>query len=233
MNDEAEGAVKAVIPQDAKGRTPLSIAAREGDAARIRQLLDAGAAVDARSASMNITPLMGAANRTNAAPLVRLLLDAGADPTAAARNGAGALARAVLGGDVEAAQMLLEAGANPRGAVTKAPPNTTPIWVAVAFKRPEMLDLLLAHGAEVNLGDSFTGTLFEEAVRSGNAVIARKLLEAGANPSRPGLMNLPLQAVALRFVNPPMAQLLEEYHLSLARADDEGTAGEAGETDRL
>jgi ankyrin repeat protein len=205
--------------QDDKGRTPLLIAACKGEIAMIRQLLDAGAAVDARSTAMNITPLMGAANTENAAPLVRLLLEAGADPNAAGRNGAGALARAILGGDVDAARMLLDAGADPRGVKREAPPNTTPIWAAVALKRREMVDLLLSHGAEVNIGDSVTGTLFGEAVNSGDAVIARKLLEAGADPSRPGLSNLPLQAVALRFINPSMAQLLEEYNLSLAKSD--------------
>lgn len=206
--------------RDAKGRTALLIAAREGHRDVAQALLTAGAEVDARSEGMNVTPLMAAAQRGDL-PFVRLLLEAGADPNASSRNGAGVLARAVLGGDVDTVRELLTAGANPDGTGSSAPPNASPLWAAVARKQRELARLLLEHKAQPNIGDSVTDTVFGVAVSGGDAEIARMLLEAGADPTRPALSNLPLLAVAMRFTNLPMAELLEEYGLSLAKGDTE------------
>lgn len=205
-----------VHARDAQDRTALLVAAREGQRDAARLLLAGGAEVDARGEAMSITPLMAAARRGES-PLVRLLLEAGADPNAVSKNGAGSLARTAITGDTATAEALLEAGADPSGVGSAAPPNTSPLWAAIAMKRPDLVRLLLEHGAEVNTGDSTSGTPFGIAVTGGDAGIARMLLEAGADPLRPSLSNLPLLAVALRFTNPPMAKLLEEYNLSLAR----------------
>ena len=210
-----EGAV--VDARDADGRTPLLLAVRAGHSDIARMLLEAGADVDARGATMQITPLMVAAQRGDV-DSVALLLEKGADPNAVSKNGAGALARAVVADTIETATMLLDAGANPSGTGLTAPPNTAPLWVAVAMKRPALVTLLVERGAQINIGNSATDTLFGIAVSGGDAAIARMLLEAGADPSRPALANLPLLAVAMRFSNPPMAALLEEYGLSLAQS---------------
>ncbi|HVK03981.1 MAG TPA: ankyrin repeat domain-containing protein, partial [Armatimonadaceae bacterium] len=196
--------------------TTLFDAARSGDAGAARRLLlaEAGAEVDARHGAMGVTALMAAAQRGDA-PVVRLLLEAGADPNAVGRNGAGALARAAVAGDaVETARLLLDAGADPNGGSSDAPPNATPLWAAVALKRRGLVGLLLERGANPNIGDSTTDTPFGVAATGGDAEIARRLLEAGADPLRPARANLPLLAVSLRFSNPPMAALLEEHGLS-------------------
>jgi ankyrin repeat protein len=206
--------------RDARGRTVLLIAAREGRLDVARSLLTAGTEVDARSEGMSITPLMAAAQRGDL-PLVRVLLEAGADPNASSRNGAAVLARAVLAGDVPTVRVLLEAGASPNTTESSAPPNTAPLWAAVARKQRELVRLLLEHKAQPNIGDSVTDTVFGIAVSGGDAEIARMLLEAGADPTRPALSNLPLLAVAMRFTNLPMAELLEDHGLSLAKADTE------------
>lgn len=195
---------------------------REGRISDARRLLEAGAEVDARSEAVGVTPLMAAAQRGDA-PMARLLLEAGADPNAASRNGATVLARVAITGNVPTAEALLDAGASPDG-IGSAPPNAAPLWAAVALKRRELVRLLLDRGAAVNTGDSVFGTPFGVAVTGGDAAIARMLLEAGADPLRPALSNLPLLAVALRFSNPPMADLLEEYGLSLAKSDAEASA---------
>lgn len=203
---------------DARGRTPLLVATREGHNPVVRLLLEAGAEVYVRGETMGITPLMAAAQRGDT-DMVRLLLEAGADPNASSRNGAGVLARAVISGNAPIVRELLEAGANPNGSETSAPPNTSPLWAAVARKQHDLIRLLIERGARVNIGDSTSDTLFGIAVSGGDAVIARMLLEAGADPSRPALSNLPLLAVAMRFTNLSMAELLEEYGLSLAKSD--------------
>lgn len=204
--------------RDSRGRTALLAAVRSGNPEAVRVLLEAGAAVDASGEAMNVTPLLVAAGAGNT-EIALILIHVGADPNAVGNNGAGALARAAVSRDAEdLAQHLLDAGADPNGLET-ASPVVAPLWAAVSFKRPGLVRLLLKHGATVNTGDAKSGTPFGTAVLGGDATIARVLLEAGADPLRPSLSNLPLLAVALKFSNPPMAQLLEEYGLSLSQED--------------
>jgi ankyrin repeat protein len=77
MRNEANGLIK--------GRTPLMLAAFRGDISTVRELLLAGADVDARDKDGD-TALMFAAYRGHA-EIVSLLLDYGANIYARARNG--------------------------------------------------------------------------------------------------------------------------------------------------
>lgn len=61
------------------GDTPLHAAARDDDLTRVRSLVEAGAAVDARR-NTGSTPLMFAAANSTTPEIVQLLLDQGADP---------------------------------------------------------------------------------------------------------------------------------------------------------
>jgi len=218
----------------------LHAAVRWADPAEVSRLLDAGADVNERRGPLGLTPLMVAATVATGAgraggdadagaEMISLLLERGADASALAANGAGALARAVVADNGAGARLLLDAGADPNGsgagasgAGAEAPPNTSPLWAAVALRRATLVRLLLDHGAEANTGDSTYGTPFTVAVVGGDVGIARMLLEAGADPRRPSRVNLPLLAVAMVLRDPPMARLLEEYGLSLALAPEHG-----------
>ncbi len=91
---------------DAKGRTPLHIAATREDAKLARLLLQSGAKVDATDKRKK-TPLHHAAQAgSNAVAL--LLLEAEADVEAADMKGSRPLHMAVTYGSVEIAKMLLD-----------------------------------------------------------------------------------------------------------------------------
>ncbi|HXV76064.1 MAG TPA: ankyrin repeat domain-containing protein, partial [Candidatus Polarisedimenticolaceae bacterium] len=95
----------------------LRVAARSGDLAEVRRLVEAGADVDAAD-SWGTTPLLLAAKQQQV-DVVRYLLAKAADPDARERFfGSTVLEQALDDGapDYEVARMLLEAGADDRAA---------------------------------------------------------------------------------------------------------------------
>ncbi len=84
------------------GRPPIVDAADRGKLANVRRLLDLGAKIDAREPFNGETALMKASYRKNY-PILRLLLDRGANPTLVSRKGKSALG---LAREVKASQIV-------------------------------------------------------------------------------------------------------------------------------
>jgi hypothetical protein len=107
-----ESLVASIGPGKTGGRL-LGDAAREGDTARLRKLLDMGVAVDApnREGSTESSALVEAVRRRKP-DAVALLLERGADPNHRAVIDR-PLVSAVMAGDVSIVRMLVEHGANP------------------------------------------------------------------------------------------------------------------------
>ena len=142
------------------GYTPLLFAARQGDLASARLLVEAGADVNEPAAS-GTTPLVVAAHSGHGM-LGAALLESGADPDAAGA-GYSALHAAVLRGDQPLVQALLDHGADPDPVLTRGSParrvsadwrlphritGATPLWAAAWFREPRLVRLLAAHGAD-------------------------------------------------------------------------------------
>lgn len=120
--------------------------------------------------------------------LVRLLLDAGADPDARSNGRRTLLMEATRGMDIELMQILLDAGADPNITVDEFIGmgddfGLTVLMVAVRTLSPEIVRLLIDAGADPNLWSGSRGGRppLLEAVRSGNIEVVRVLLEAGAD----------------------------------------------------
>jgi ankyrin repeat protein len=126
--------------------TPLLEAAYRGDAARVAELLRAGADPDEAN-DFGATPLGEAAIRGDTA-ILQLLLKGGADPQGANAEGETALMRVARTGNVEAARLLLKHGAKV-DAREKWGEQTALIWAA-ANNHPEMIRFLVSRGADVN-----------------------------------------------------------------------------------
>jgi ankyrin repeat protein len=96
------------------GFTALHYAAFFGQEEAARILVERGAEVEvvARSESIHVTPLHSAAAGSHA-EIVKLLLEAGADPNAAQDGGFTPLHSAAQNDDRESVEALLEAGADP------------------------------------------------------------------------------------------------------------------------
>lgn len=148
------------------GDTPLMLAARSGNAKSVELLLAKGAAVDARETWHGETALMWAAGE-NHPEVVRLLVKAGADVNAVSTTfdwkgikhggvqsqlpmgGLTPLMQAARQNSIEAAQALLEHGANPN---LKDPQGVSPLRIAISNAHLDLANELLEGGADPNEG---------------------------------------------------------------------------------
>ena len=123
----------------------LGKAAREGDLARLKSLLDSGVNPNWNDANGNTALIEAvAAGHANA---VRLLLGAGADPNLTSPGGRTALVEAATGGRVEIARMLIAEGANVNLGVRGA---GTPLEAAEREGHTAMAALLRSSGARTS-----------------------------------------------------------------------------------
>ncbi|MEA2196345.1 MAG: hypothetical protein QOJ25_396 [Solirubrobacteraceae bacterium] len=156
---------------------PLVRAARVGDAQSTAQLLEDG--VDPDSADEDGYSALEAACDASTAPIVRSLLDAGADVDAGSAGNT-PLMRAAAHGSTEIVEMLLAAGADIH-AVCDAPGPDTALASAATFGHIEIVRRLLQLGALPDGGDPDTTPLMV-AAEEGNLELVKLLLDAGADP---------------------------------------------------
>jgi ankyrin repeat protein len=145
-------AVRALLAQHADvnarqgdGATALAWAAHRNDLEMASELLAAGA--DPRLANdYGVTPLALACTNANPA-MIGMLLEAGADPNAAQWTGETVLMTCAATGSAAAVKQLLGAGAEVNAAESEK--GQTALMWAVAERHPEVVKLLVDHGADV------------------------------------------------------------------------------------
>jgi ankyrin repeat protein len=128
------------------GSTALHWAVESDDLETVGLLLAAGANVNAKN-RYNVTPLHVAVSNGNAA-IVGRLLKAGANADAVDASGEPLLTIAVRSSGIDALKLLLERGAAANTGDTAT--RETPLMWAVRTHQRAAIDLLLAHGANVN-----------------------------------------------------------------------------------
>jgi len=193
--------------QDARGRSPLHLAAMCSQPESANTLLRAGAAVDAHDLH-DTTPLQLAVQQGDVAltkrllqagasvnppgepPLITaallkhlvlcdLLLASGADVNAVGKAGHTALHIAAENRQLELINHLLALGANPNAHSTGGEAET-PLHEAAAQDHVDVATRLLAAGAEVNAVTRSGETPLHRAVQAGQRRMAAWLLEHGA-----------------------------------------------------
>jgi len=173
-DDDSEVVVAGLVGSGGGGLTALTFAAREGDIASARKLLDAGADIN-QTTEYGWTPLLTAVNNRNY-QLAKLLLDRGANPNLANKGGWTPLYLAVdnrniEGGDypvpkpdldhLELIEALLLKGADPNlrvkdNTLTRTiftmqwffEDGATPFIRAAQSSDTDLMALLLKHGAD-------------------------------------------------------------------------------------
>jgi ankyrin repeat protein len=186
----ALGVLVLLVAAPVIGRSapPLVVAARDGDVAAVRAMLEAGASAGA--AEPDGTTALHWAARGEFEEIVRLLLDAGAGPDAASRYGMTPLIVASANRSGGATRLLLEAGADPNLA---NPDGQTPLMTAARGGSTASLAALLEHGAEVNRAEAWfgeTALMWAAAENHGDAVTLLAAHGADLN-ARAKLIELP------------------------------------------
>lgn len=171
------------LPNVGKPFTPVMVAARTGNAAVMKALLDHGGDVNAREADHGQTALMWAAVEKHP-DVVRLLASRGADIQARTAGPSRGRAAAPSGPNLTGALALMATGRAGGNGLT--PNGFTALLFAARVGDLESARVLLEAGANPN--DTTTDRLsaLVLATYRGNIPVAMLLLEKGADPNAAG-----------------------------------------------
>jgi len=167
---------------DPGGETALMTAARTGAVAALHLLIERGAAVDAREPEFQQTALMIAVREDHRA-VVELLVKAGAAVNAQTRKGpTPAFVPPCKGTGCGSEGVGINKGGLPdRGRRAEVKGGMTPLLYAARDGRLEVARMLVAAGAELELGDGNGIRPLLMAALNGQIDVARFLAERGAN----------------------------------------------------
>jgi len=167
--------------QDSKKRTALMIATYNQDVEAVKLLIDAGANVNIQDDLLN-TPFLYA-GAEGYLDILKLTIQAGADPTIVNHYGGTALIPAAEHGHVEVIEELLNDTTINVNHVNLL--GWTALMEAIVLNngnpiQQTVVQLLIDHGADVNIPDNDNVTPLQHAKKQGFKEIENILIEAGA-----------------------------------------------------
>jgi ankyrin repeat protein len=167
------GSLDSVV-KELYGCPPLHLAVEYSNVNAVNYLISNGAQINARGAD-NSTALHIAA-RTGCVPIATLLMENKAD----------------IDSPIQPQMSVISVGA--AGSVTyETPPpsamNGTPLHWAAYYDKPEIVSLLIAHGANVKADDGNGLLPIHRAAQSGDLAIVRALVAAGSPLRTPEVRN--------------------------------------------
>ena len=208
-----DGAI--VVRRAPAPRESLPEAVRRNDGAMVRRLLGRKANPNVRNAAG--LPVLALAAERGYRAVVAALLDAGADPNAAASGGEGATPL-LLAAHVDVAGLLLRKGAHPDAVYARGIlKGKTRLMSAAMMGDDPMVATLLGAGAKPELAAADGETALHLAATMGNVRVAETLIEHGAPiDPRDELGRTPLMDAVMM----PSAQSLALVRLLIAKGAD-------------
>lgn len=183
----------AIDTKNADGLTPLMVAAENGSTEAVKVLIEKGADPGILKEDSDLTALNLAMEKGHA-EVINLLLAAGSGEGAQQADLTGYLISALVSGENEVVKTLLQKGVD----VNKAPETEqfkgkSPILIAAELNKPEILALLIEHGANIEQKGPDGKTPLMTAFEKGNREAIKVLAEKGANVNAKGQFeNTPL-----------------------------------------
>lgn len=179
-----EEGVDVNIQTEFSGQTPLHWSVVGGNNEITRLLLEKGANLEAKNFS-GMTPLhlLSAAYHLERTGTLLLLLEKGAQVNTIDKNGATPLHTVAENNFAPFVKVLLEHGADIEMKHMKY--GTTPLHTAILSWKPgiETIEILLAHGANINARDDTLRTPLFFAIRKDKTERLKFLLKNGADPN--------------------------------------------------
>jgi ankyrin repeat protein len=145
----------------------LVLSAYKGQLADVKVYVEKGADVNLQDQKER-TPLIFAASAGHT-PVVKYLIDAGADVDKQDKDGQTALLHACKRSFNETATLLLESGADVNFQSKKR--GVTALMIAAVWDNTELVQILLDHGADPQLTDTFGRTAKLLAQKKGNTAV--------------------------------------------------------------
>lgn len=171
------GVGPAVGTENGSTEAPLVEAAKAGDAARVRALVESDPSIVDQAGPDGSTALHWAVNQDDAA-MTRALLDADADPRIRNRYGFPAISLAAMNGNARVLKLLIDAGADPRATV---PGGESAIMTAARTGDPDAIRVLLAAGGDPNLVNDAGQSALMWAAAANNPDAIAVLVRGGAD----------------------------------------------------
>lgn len=207
------------------GQTPLDFAAQANSLEIIK--LIAGRGVDLKAASNPRFPLLHMATSGSKVDLLKYLLDQGFEVNFKdTMRQTTALLRAVYNGNIEAARLLAQ-----RGADVNAPDvlAMTPVMLAVKKGYKDLVELFLSRGADLNAADFRTGkTMLHFAAARGQSAVVEALLKSGLDKNAKDKNGRTALAYAMKHGNLAAADALRKHG-----AQDPAAESHAGDSTLL
>ncbi len=222
--EEIEQRVKqnpAAANLDDGNGTPLDVAVLNNYMELAEFLVEHGANVNARDRN-NETPMHRAviSDRTRDHEMMRFLLRHGADVNATRNYDETPLHTAAYLGLKDTAAFLLEHGGNPNARSGRG--ETPLILASCPTGYPELVELLLRHGADVKGQQNNGATALHQAAMIGNVQVVEVLLQHGADPDATNVAgDTPLHYAAV-FGQAGVAEHLLAHHAAPNALDVDG-----------
>ncbi|EAY18642.1 hypothetical protein TVAG_062470 [Trichomonas vaginalis G3] len=156
----------------------------------------------------------------NKVEMMQAALEAGASPNIRNEEGFTLLHQAVLNGDAEMVKLLLKYGAN-QNKLNKSTMRM-PIDDAVRLKNPEIVQILIAYGADMAHYDENGNTFIHEVIHTGQNELLKAILQWGVSTQIRNSENKTLLHTAIETQNVEACRILLDNYALTDVADNNG-----------